>query len=335
MVDFRIGRLRIRNLEIFTFVSLAIIYTLAIFINRPELAGLYNLIADLSHTWAESAKETENALLMAFIFATFGNTTVLIVFPYALILWYISLQYPNWILLGIVSGLGAGVGEVTSYLVGMWIGNRKKLKESELGEKFYRIKKKLEEKPGAIPFLIFFAGATPLPDDMLLVPLGILRYPYKRVIFPCMLGKMLMCTLIALVGNLIAFQNLALANMVPFKYLIPSGDINPALDLIQFSLIFWVVYLMTRLDFEGIAIKRSKERKAFLKMLISGGNFKFEDLVSQFQISNVNSFNAFLKDLAEKNNELSFDGTNLDITAIQDNVHAEEISYEFGQWLNK
>ena len=198
MVDWKIGRLRIRNLELFTIIVLTTIYLLAHYINRPELAWLYDFIANLSHTWAESSRNPQNALLMAFGFATFGNTTVLIVFPYALIIWYISLRYPYWWLLGIVSGLGAGVGEVTSDVVGMWIGTAKNVKQSELGEKFYRLKIKLAKKPALIPLFIFLAGSTPLPDDMLLVPLGILRYPYKRVIIPCMLGKRLMCTLIAL-----------------------------------------------------------------------------------------------------------------------------------------
>jgi membrane protein YqaA with SNARE-associated domain len=334
MVDWKIGKIRIRNLEIFTFTTLAVIYLLAFYINRPELAWLYDFIANLSHTWAESARNPQNALLMAFIFATFGNTTVLIVFPYALIVWYIALQYPNWWLLGIISGLGAGVGEVTSYLVGMWIGNTKNLKKSELGEKFYRLKLKLERRPAAIPIFIFIAGATPLPDDMLLVPLGILRYPYKRVIIPCMLGKMFMCTLIALLGYLVSFENLAIQNMFPLNYLIPSDAVNPAADLIQFSLIFWVIYLMTRLDIEEISIKRSHERKIFMKMVEAGGEFHFDALVNQFHIHNTENYRLFLEKLSSEHPELKFDGTNLVISAISDKNQSYEISYKFGKWLN-
>ncbi|MHA1510563.1 MAG: hypothetical protein ACTSRX_02465, partial [Promethearchaeota archaeon] len=84
MVDwkFKIGkkRFRIRNLEIFTFGMLASLFILAAFIQ--EGTWIYETIKSLSEDWVNLAKGTETALLTAFIFATFGNTSVLIIFPY-------------------------------------------------------------------------------------------------------------------------------------------------------------------------------------------------------------------------------------------------------------
>ena len=48
--------------------------------------------------------------------------------------------YPNWILLGVISGAGAAVGEVTSYIVGRLIARTKSIEDTELGEKFHRMK---------------------------------------------------------------------------------------------------------------------------------------------------------------------------------------------------
>jgi membrane protein YqaA with SNARE-associated domain len=249
--------------------------------------------------------------------------------------WYIALQYPNWLLLGLVSGLGAGVGEVTSYLVGVWIGKSKKMTEGELGEKFYRLKLKLEKNPTAIPFLIFFAGATPLPDDMLLVPLGILKYPYKRVIFPCMLGKTVLCTIISLVGYLVGFKFPDLDQVFPISLIVPTEGVNPAADLISFSFVFWVIYLMVRLDFESIAVKKSKERKEFLQMILSGGSYSVDSLISQFDIQNTVNFRAFLKTLSENHSVVSFQDDLLVFDSAIGNNISSEISYEFGKWLLK
>jgi len=143
-----------------------------------------------------------------------------------------------------------------------------------------------------------------------------------------------MCTLIAFLGYLVAFQGLPVQNLFPLNNLIPKDEVNPASDLIQFSLIFWVIYIMTRLDFENISIKRSKERKVFLKMIQSGGEFHIDALVSQFQINNVENYRIFLKKLTEKYPEIKFDGTNLTITAVSDSNYAYNISYDFGKWLN-
>ena len=123
-------------------------------------------------------------------------------------------------------------------------------------------------------------------------------------------------------------------DIFPLNYLIPKDEVNPAADLIQFSLIFWVIYIMTRLDFESLSIKRSEERKVFMKMVQCGGEIHFDALVSQFQINNVENYRIFLGKLAEQYPEVKFDGTNLTISAVSDSHRAYTISYEFGKWLN-
>jgi len=243
---FKIGkfRFRIRNLEIFTFVMLTTLYVLAAVIQ--EGSWIYDGIASLSNRWHDIAvNSTLGALLTAFIFATFGNTSVLIVFPYILIVYDIAQYYPNWILLGIVSGLGAAVGEITSYIVGRLIGASKKMKGSEMGEKFHRIKLKFEEKPASIPITIFLFALTPLPDDAILVPMGMMKYPYWKSIPPCTLGKTILCTVIAWLGSYVGSNLNALNTLIDdhpilffLRLVIPTSDVNPSSDIIMFSFVF-------------------------------------------------------------------------------------------------
>ena len=121
MVDWKVGKFHIKNLEIFTIVVLTVLYVMAFTIKQDT--PLYNFIAGLSSSWHDLALASGSALLMAFIFSTFGNTSVLIIFPYALIVYDIAQTYPNFWLLGLVSGVGAGIGEVTSYVVVRIVGN--------------------------------------------------------------------------------------------------------------------------------------------------------------------------------------------------------------------
>ena len=334
---FKIGkfRFRIRNLEIFTFVILTTLYVLAVFIR--EDTWIYDGIASLSMHWHEIAIEsTLGALLTAFIFATFGNTSVLIVFPYILIVYDIAQYYPNWILLGIVSGLGAAVGEITSYIVGRLIGASKKMKKSEMGEKFHRIRLKFEEKPASIPITIFLFALTPLPDDAILVPMGMMKYPYWKSIPPCMLGKTILCTLIAWLGSWVGSNVEPLNALIEdhpilffLRLIIPTSDVNPSSDIIQFSFVFIIIYIMIRLDFDKISMKRSKERKQFQANLLEGGNFEIEELIKDYKVVNVDGFKNYIHELADKYVNITFNEHLLHLDAITDQHIAYDQSMDF------
>jgi len=339
MVDFKIkiGKksIRIRNLEIFTFVMLSSLIILAVFIK--EGTWIYDGIASLSARWHNIAVNTDTAYWTAFIFATFGNTSVLIVFPYILIVYDIAQSAEiSWILLGIVSGLGAAVGEITSYIVGRLIGASKKMKGSEMGEKFHRIKLKFEEKPASIPITIFLFALTPLPDDAILVPMGMMKYPYWKSIPPCTLGKTILCTFIAWLGFFV-FQNAGVINtlidenwyLYPLNFVIPKPGVNPSSDVLQFSFIFIIIYIMMRLDFEKISMKRSKERKKFQANLIEGGNFEIPALIEDYKVLNVEGFRDFIHKFAETFSNVVIKDDLLHLDAITDQHLAYEQSMEF------
>lgn len=334
MVKIQIGKFVLKTFDIVIFSILIVIYIIAILIHTPALASLNTWIQNMSNFWAEFAGHAGNALWMAFIFSTFGNTSVLIVFPYAFIVWQISLVYPYWYLLGIISGLGAGIGEVTSYLVGLGIGTSKKIKESEIGEKFMQIKRKFERKPALIPVTVFTFAITPLPDDMILVPFGIMKYPYYKVVVPCMLGKMAMCTLISFLGFLVGTRYPGLADVFPISLLVPSTDANPAQDLISFSLVFWIIWLMVRLDWEQIGIKLNRDRKNLVKYFVSNMEYPTSELEKRLNIVNKERFELFIKELPSKHSFISVNNESIVPKEKLSKTEADQLSITIFRWIS-
>ena len=100
---------------------------------------------------------------------------------------------PLWI--AIAAGLGSAIGEFSGYLIG--VGGRK-----AIGQK-YRTKMdflmKLFKKFG--PIAIFIFALTPLPDDLLFIPLGVMRYNLVRAFIPALIGKFLSNLIIAYSGR--------------------------------------------------------------------------------------------------------------------------------------
>ena len=302
MVDWKLGKFRIRNLEIFTAVILIIIYTMA-FVIEPGTV-IYAWVATLSESWRGLGDTTTNVLWIAFLITMGGNSTVLIVVPYAVVIADLSIKNPSmWLLIALVSGVGAAVGEVVSYYVGRLIGSSKKIKESEMGEKFHRMKQQFEKYPRTVPITVFFFALTPLPDDMLLVPLGMMNYDYKKTILPCMIGKTLLTTLICFIGAVIG------ANY-------GSDTVNPAMDLFIFSFVFIFIYLVARVDMDGLVMRVNKDRKKYQSLLLEGGNKSFADLIEEYHVLNVDHFTQFMQELVEKY---------LNITQKEDLFHFDKL----------
>jgi len=217
-----------------------------------------------------------------------GNSTVLIVVPYAVVIADLSIKNPSmWFWIALVSGIGAAIGEIVSYYVGRLIGSSKKLKESEMGEKFLRMKQQFEKHPKTVPITVFLFALTPLPDDMLLVPLGMMNYNYKRTINPCMIGKTMLTSFICFIGAIIG------ANL-------GSDSVNPSFDLIIFSFVFIFIYMVARIDMDGLMMRANKDRRHFQRLLTEGGNASLTDLIEEYNVVNVDHFTLFMQDLVEK-----------------------------------
>jgi membrane protein YqaA with SNARE-associated domain len=132
-----------------------------------------------------------------FLISFLGATSVFIPIPYTVVIFTLGgLQIfdPLWI--AVAAGTGAAIGEFSGYLIGF--GGRR-----VIGEKYKKkmdFLTKLFKKFG--PIMIFVFALTPLPDDLLFIPLGIMRYSLLKAFIPALLGKFVSNFIIAYSGRL-------------------------------------------------------------------------------------------------------------------------------------
>ena len=150
--------------------------------------------------WIASLKElaSEKGILGAFIITLLSNSSLFITVPYTSVIFFLGSAGVSPIILGISSGIGAVIGETISFFIG-WGGSLLLAKKHEA--RFERINRLLKSRPRLTPVLIYIFGATPLPDDILLVPLGFIRYPFFKIILPLTLGKITNVMSIAFLGR--------------------------------------------------------------------------------------------------------------------------------------
>jgi membrane protein YqaA with SNARE-associated domain len=131
--------------------------------------------------------------LGAFIVTFLGNVTILIPIPFALVI-YICGGFLNPFILGLATGAASTMGELSSYLVGR--GGRKVI-EAKYGRRLDSMRA-LIDRYGML--LVFLFALLPLPDDVLLVPLGMIKYNVWKLVSAMFLGKTLMCLAISYAG---------------------------------------------------------------------------------------------------------------------------------------
>ena len=105
------------------------------------------------------------------------------------------------LILGLVAGFGAAIGEMTGYVVGL--GGRK-LSERKFSEKLKQVdavKERLHNK-GAL--FIFFGALTPFPFDLIAIVAGMVRFDIRKFFLLAFAGKFARYSIIAYAGLLSA-----------------------------------------------------------------------------------------------------------------------------------
>lgn len=100
---------------------------------------------------------------------------------------------PVWI--AAAAGVGSAIGEFSGYLLGF--SGRKVITGKY--KKNLDFLTKIVNKFGLIAIFIF--ALTPLPDDLIFIPLGIMRYNPVKAVLPALAGKFLMNLIIAYGGR--------------------------------------------------------------------------------------------------------------------------------------
>jgi len=130
-----------------------------------------------------------------FLISLIGAVSVIFPLPYTLVIYLLG-SFLNPFLVAVSGGLGSAVGEFSGYVLGYY--GRAVLSEERRRKMDYMMK--VFQRHGFAAIFLF--ALTPLPDDLLFIPLGIMRYRFVKVFIPALLGKMLMCFILAYSGYL-------------------------------------------------------------------------------------------------------------------------------------
>jgi len=235
--------LRLKKLDIGCLISILLISIISI-----------DLILNESHrTFIENISKYpvfQNiylGLLITFIVTLIGN---IIPFPtpYTFVLCYSSfpfissnLAFP--FLFALIASFGCLLGELGGYFVGR--GTSEFISDENI-EKLEKYKLFLVVHPKAAPILIFLAALTPISDDFITIPLGMLKYSFKKTTFWCWLGKLGLMLLFSY--NFINICNLL-------------GGESWILSIISLYLIVILMYILLKIDIFDMWSKIFKKKR--------------------------------------------------------------------------
>jgi len=180
----------------------------------------------------------------AFAFSAIGTASIIIPIPYTLLIFWLGYYQLNPILLALAAGTGSAIGEFSGYLLGYY--GRKRLSSERQKKMNYLVQ--LIDSYG--PIAIFLFALTPLPDDLLFIPLGILRYKFVKVFIPTLLGKTLMAFIISYIGQ-------TGGEFLPLLF----GEGNEWIGMVATAaLLFIAITLLYRIDWEKVFEKHVGKR---------------------------------------------------------------------------
>jgi len=192
----------------------------------------------------------------AFIVAFLGNATFLIPIPYMIITFILGglidtaghfLFDP--ILVGLIAGLGATIGEMTGYLLGY--GGGKFIEEGQR----HAFSEYIEEHPRATPLIVWFLAISPVPDDFFILPLGAAKYPWWKVAIPQYIGKSMFMIATAWLGR-ISYQTIG--DFIAFYD--PTSIVSRGLEVVALLSLVIALYLIMHIDWKKrVSIPKEEE----------------------------------------------------------------------------
>ncbi|UCC19463.1 MAG: hypothetical protein JSV62_15400 [Promethearchaeota archaeon] len=187
-----------------------------------------------------------SGLLITFWVCMIGNLLP-VPTPYTFVVCFSSEPFQQMnifipLLIGFIASLGCLVGEMGGYLIGRGASEVISMERKENLKKYQQY---LVDHPKLAPFLIYLFGLTPLNDDMITVPLGLIKYDVKKTIFWVWLGKL---------GLMLIFAyNL-------FNICIFLGAENWILSIVTLYFTVITVYIMLRVNIVEL-FKKIRKRK--------------------------------------------------------------------------
>jgi len=131
-----------------------------------------------------------------FLITLIGYSTILFPLPVAIFVFGAG-GFLNPLIVGIVAGFGAALGEMTSYGVGF--GGRKLIFNQKESERIKKITNFLKRK-GAFFAILGIAAIPFFGGDLLGISAGFLKYDFKKFLLASFIGKSILHLIIAFAG---------------------------------------------------------------------------------------------------------------------------------------
>ncbi len=207
MRDFKYS---VKKIDIFLIGFLIVIVIATILCILNPTFGEYFSIANWFGSEALGKVPIWIALLFVMLVCFLG-ALIPIPVPYALpitlfaAVWFKTLGLTAWaliIVLVFLASLANTIGDLIDYLVGKEYQHILSKEEPEAQDRWSRL---FSSKPKTVPLVIVIFGLTPLPDSLLLVPLGIIKYDIKKTFIWMFLSRIVMMSFFAL-GGILAIE---------------------------------------------------------------------------------------------------------------------------------
>ncbi len=170
----------------------ALLLILLWYLGRSDaLRGLQDATEDMLN-WVANEEGLISGAIGLFLIGLISNTSLLVQVPYTVPLIQIALVTDSLlklVLLSIAIGIGAGLGEINSYIIARAASSP--ISKPEDSSFFRWTNRTVNNHPRSIPLIVFFGAATPLPDDVIIWPLAIVKYPVRKVLLPMFVGKII------------------------------------------------------------------------------------------------------------------------------------------------
>ncbi len=228
---FSFGKAEIGLLGLLVLLFFIGIGVLTVPLIATQYGRLTNVWTDIAIRWGYAG---------AFVAALIGSMSVTVFFPYTIIVFFLATQglSPFW--LGLLMGLGAGCGQMVGYIFGSFGSRWFQRKKPETYDAMERI---LAYRPRVITLLLIIFGSSPLPDDMIMIPLGMLRYPWWKAWLPSTLGKIV-------AGWIVTYSSFVVSRS--FDVGTAAGATGLVSQLATVAALGTIGYVMFRLDWQKI-----------------------------------------------------------------------------------
>lgn|GEM_PF-5768565 len=170
-------------------VLVALLVMMLLLLNAFQIFhGWQSVFIDLSQLGGVSG------FFIIYLIAMVGNTAVVVQIPYTLPLLSAALNDTSFhmmLMLGVFSGLGAGTGKLLTYSFIDQILARNSNNRLTKNKWFNAMHAKISAHPRWVPIYILVFLSLPLPDESVVIPLGMIRYGLHRIWHWLITGKVI------------------------------------------------------------------------------------------------------------------------------------------------